>query len=291
MSGDTNNWPYPAPPGAGSNAVGVGAIGRAPLGTLPAFDWRQTILSQYADSDRITGLIETFFGAVDQTANFDAFYDRIWNLETAEGYGLDVWGRIVGINRVLQVANTQYFGFAEAGDALPFGDARFQGWSDHFGFAEAGDAQPFGQAPFGAQKVFAGVDPNAGGGIFYIGGQLTSNYALSDQAYRQLIYAKAAANITDGAIPSINRILLNIFPGRGNCYVQEGSVPAYFGFAESTNAQPFGQAPFYTGQAVPYMAFSYVFRFALSPLDRAIVAQSGVLPKPVGVAASVVVLP
>jgi len=291
MSGAKNNWPYPAPPDAGSNAVGVGGIGEAPLGTLPAFDWRKTILSQYADSDRITGLIETFFGATDQTANFDAFYDKIWNLDTAESYGLDVWGRIVGVNRVLQVANTQYFGFAEAGDALPFGDARFLGWTDHFGFSEAGDAQPFGQAPFGAQKVFAGVDPNAGGGIFYVGGQLTSNYALSDQAYRQLIYAKAAANITDGAIPSINRILLNIFPGRGNCYVQEGNVPSYFGFAESTNAQPFGQAPFYIGQAIPYMAFSYVFRFQLSPLDRAIIAQSGVLPKPVGVAASLVVLP
>jgi hypothetical protein len=295
MSGAKNNWSYPAPPTAGSNAIGVGAIEEAPIGTLPAFDWRQTILSQYADSDRITGLIETFFDATDQTANFDAFYDLIWNLDTAEGYGLDVWGRIVGINRVLQVVKDQYFGFAEAGDALPFGDARFLGYSDHFGFKEAGDAQPFGQAPFArdpfsGQKVFAGVDPNAGGGIFYVSGQLTSNYALSDQAYRQLIFAKAAANITDGAIPSVNRILLNIFPGRGNCYVQEGSVPAYFGFAEATNAQPFNQAPFYNGEPIPYMAFSYVFRFPLTPVDRAVIAQSGVLPKPVGVAASVVVL-
>lgn len=291
MSGNNNNWPYPAPPGPGSNAVGVGAIGVSPLGTLPAFNWRQTILSQYADSDRITGLIETFFNATDQTANFDTFYDQIWNLDTATGYGLDCWGRIVGVNRVLQVANQQYFGFAEAGDALPFGDARFQGWTPYFGFAEAGDAQPFNQAPFGAQKVFAGVDPEAGGGIFYVSGRLTSNYALSDQAYRQLIYAKAAANITDGSIPSINSILLNIFPGRGNCYVQEGSVPSYFGFVEATNAQPFNQAPFYNGQSIPYMAYSYVFRFALSPVDRAIVAQSGVLPRPVGVAASIVVLP
>ncbi|MBN6824311.1 DUF2612 domain-containing protein [Methylobacterium organophilum] len=291
MSGDQNNWPYPAPPGAGSNAVGIGSPGEVALGTFPKFDWRQTILSQYANSDRITGLIETFFAATDQTANFDAFWDNIWNLDTAVGYGLDVWGRIVGINRVLQVANDQFFGFAEAGDALPFGDARFEGWTAHFGFAEAGDAQPFGQAPFGAQKVFAGVDPTAGGGIFYVSGQLTSNYALSDEAYRQLIYAKAAANITDGSIPAINRILLNIFPGRGNCYVQEGSIPSYFGFVEATNAQPFNQAPFYNGEAIPYMAFSYTFRFPLTPVDRAIVAQSGVLPKPVGVAASVIVLP
>lgn len=113
MSGDQNNWPYPAPPGAGSNAVGIGSPGEVALGTFPKFDWRQTILSQYANSDRITGLIETFFAATDQTANFDAFWDNIWNLDTAVGYGLDVWGRIVGINRVLQVANDQFFGFAE----------------------------------------------------------------------------------------------------------------------------------------------------------------------------------
>jgi len=284
------NWPYPRPPGAGSNAIGVGAIGVAPVGNLPAFDWRQTVISQYANSDTLVALIQSFAGAVDQTQNFDAFYDNVWNLDTAVGYGLDVWGRIVGVNRVLQVANVQFFGFAEAGDALPFGDARLS-WAPYFGFAEAGDALGFNQAPFGAQKIWAGVDPQGGGGPFYAGGAITSNYNLSDQSYRQLIYAKAAANISSGSIPAINRVLLNLFPNRGNCYVEEGQLPQYFGFAEAGDALPFGQAPFYLGEAISRMQITFVFMFALSPVERAIVAQSGVLPKPVGVTASVSVQP
>lgn len=285
------DWPYPAPPGPGSNGVGVGAAGVAPIGDIPIFDVHSTVISQYADSPRLRQLITDFAGYVDQTDNLDNFYDSVFSLDTAVGYGLDRAGRIVGVNRVLQVANQQFFGFAEAGDALPFGDANFQGWTAHFGFAEAGDALGFNQAPFGAQKVWGGVDPQGGGGVFYAGGALTSNYSMSDQAYRQVILAKAAANICSGSIPDINRILLNLFPGRGNAFVMEGVLPQYFGFAEATDALPFGQGPFYSGEQIARMTITYVFRFALSPVEQAIVAQSGVLPKPPGVSASVAILP
>lgn len=268
------NWPYPAPPGAGSNAIGVGAVGVAPVGTLPAFNWRATILSQYANADQLIALIQSFFQAADQTQNFDALYDDVINLDTAIGYGLDRWGRIVGVNRVLQVVNQQFFGFAEAGDALPFGDAQFAGY-----------------AADGVTKLWTGVNPNAGGGPFYAGGSLTSNYAMSDQTYRQVIYAKAAANITSGSIPAINKILLNLFPGRGNCYVQEGSLPQYFGFAEAGDALPFGQGIFYSGQQISRLSITYVFRFALSPVEQAIVFQSGVIPKTTGIPASVLIVP
>ena len=264
------NWPYPAPLEAGSNAIGVGAVGVAPVGDIPLFNWRQTILSQYANADQLINLIQSFFGAADQTQNFDTLYDDVINLDTAVGYGLDRWGRIVGVNRVLQVANQHFFGFAS--DALPFGDASFQGY-----------------AADGVTKVWAGVDPNAGGGVFYAGGALTSNYSMGDQTYRQVIYAKAAANICSGAIPAINKILLNLFPGRGNAYVQEGVLPQFFGFA--FDALPFGQGPFYSGQQISRLSITYVFRFALSPVEQAIVTQSGVLPKPPGIPASVAILP
>ncbi|MDP4023715.1 DUF2612 domain-containing protein [Methylobacterium sp. NEAU 140] len=288
MSGDTNNWPYPAPPGPGSNAIGVGAIGVAPVGTLPAFDWRKTILSQYADSDRITGLIETFFQAVDQTANFDAFYDNIWNLPSAQGYGLDCWGRIVGINRVLQVTTVAWFGFSEAlPGSLSFGDARFAGYTPSLGFAEAGDQRSFDEGTFAFRKQFQGVDPNAGAGPLYPGGQLTSNYRLSDKEYLRMIYAKARANITNGSIPAVNQILISLYPGRGNVYVQEGTPPTFFGFAEAQNTAPFGQAVFYNGQTIPSMQYQIVFKFQPSPVDLAIVQNSGVLPKPTGIAASI----
>lgn len=236
-------------PVSGSNAIGSFVIGVSPIGDIPTFDVWTTIISQYANSDILTGIIEGFASFIDQTKNLADFFDLLWNVDTAQGYGLDVWGRIVGINRVIKV---------------PVG-----GW---FGFDEAGDALTFGQGPF------------------YGGASLTENFALDDKSYRTLIFAKALANISANTIPAINQMLLNLFPNRGNCYVTEGQVgDPYFGFSESTTGFGFDQAPFYGGQPLPEnMTMTYTFEFALSPVELAIVQQSGVLPKPTGVKATVV---
>lgn len=184
-----------------------------------------TVISQYSNAPTLTQLVLNFNSYVDPNANLDLFYNLMWNVATAIGYGLDVWGRIVGVGRVLQVASGVYLGFAESGDATS-------------------------EVPFNT------------GGPFYSGGMTTGNYALSDDAFRLLIYAKALANISNGSIPAINQILLNLFPGRGNCYVTDGGN----------------------------MSMTYTFHFspALSAVEFAIVSQSGVLPKPVGVSATVV---
>jgi hypothetical protein len=128
-----------------------------------------------------------------------------------------VWGRIIGVNRVLRI-----------------GVGGFLGWSD------ASDAESFGTG------IWSGL------------GALTSNYALTDAAYRRLIYAKAALNITDGSIPAINAALMQLFPAHGNCYVRDDGG----------------------------MHMTYVFGARLSPVELAIVSQSNVLPKPAGVAVS-----
>lgn len=238
-------------PVAGSNAIGEFAIGISPIGDIEAFNIWTTIISQYANSPILTRLIENFAEYVDPTKNISAFFDLVWNVDTAQGYGLDVWGRIVGVNRELQV---------------PIGD--------YFGFKEAADAETFNN------------------GQFYSGDPLTSSFILSDQAYRTLIFAKALANISSNTIPALNQMLLNLFPHRGNCYVTEGAKYSdYFGFQESVNASGFNQAPFYNGESVARMTMTYTFEFALSPVELAIVATSGVLPKPCGVKATVVQIP
>jgi hypothetical protein len=185
-------------------------------------NYEQTILSQFANSPAILSLIESFNECVDPRANIDAFYDNVWNIETAVGYGLDVWGRIVGVSRVLQVSSGEWLGFNEAND----------------GTVET----PFNVAPF------------------YAGQAATGNYALTDDAYRQLILAKAAANITDGSIPAINAILMALFGEYGDCWCTDGQN----------------------------MTMTYTFEFQLSPVQYAIVAQSGVLPRPAGVALTIV---
>jgi hypothetical protein len=217
LSGPDLSAPIP-----GSNAIGVFEIGVSPIGTIPPFDVWDTIISQYADSSAITSLIVNFAGAFDQTANFDAFYDYIWNVATAQGVGLDIWGRIVGVTRILNIVT--------AGPSFDFEEAGLSG-------------TPFGESPF------------------YDGGGLTTNFALSDDSFRVLIYAKALANISDGSIKSINQILRSLFPNRGgNAYVADGLD----------------------------MTLTYTFGFVLTAVELAIIEQSGVLPKSTGVSSTVV---
>jgi hypothetical protein len=217
-----------------SSAIGEFVIGESPIGgyVLPPnlFNYEETILSQYANSPTICQLIANMNAYLNPAPNILAFYNMLWNVDTAQGYGLDVWGRIVGVSRVLAIGSTDFFGFQHGANA---------------------SGQPFNQAPF-----------------YHRGQQTTTNYALLDDPFRALILAKALANISDGTIPAINQILINLFgedgplPIEGNCYCTDGEN----------------------------MTMTYTFGSALSPVQEAIIYQSGVLPRPCGVAATIVVL-
>jgi hypothetical protein len=66
--------------------------------------WQQTVISQYANSPTLLALIEDFNSAVDPSGDIDNFYSWIWNIDTAQGFGLDIWGRIVGVGRAIQTS-------------------------------------------------------------------------------------------------------------------------------------------------------------------------------------------
>ena len=205
---------------ADQNSIGRFRIGIDSIGIYP-FDWHNTLISQYANSPVLQALIQVISDNVDPTRNIDLFFDTLWNLDTAQGYGLDVWGRIVGVNRVLPIVPSKYLGFEEATDV---------------------SADPFGQSPLYNHQA------------------LTSNYALSDSAFRLLILAKAASNITDCSVKSINAILRMLFPAEGVCYVTDNQD----------------------------MTMTYTFGWLLTPIQVSIIVSSGVLPRTAGVAVSVV---
>ena len=89
-----------------------------------SLDPAATVISQYANSPVLRALIDGFHAAADPSPNIDAFYDNVWNIDTATGYGLDVWGRIVGVSRVLTLPPSGDFGFTEDGGAV-FGGGAF----------------------------------------------------------------------------------------------------------------------------------------------------------------------
>jgi hypothetical protein len=257
------------PPPIGASPINDFLVGESPVGEVPAFNPWSVIISQYANSPIIAALALSWSAAIDPTYIFQSFFDNIWNIgQGPNGYGLDVWGRIVGLpnGRTVTVTQGLYFGFNEA---IP----------------SAGGISGFNE---GIQQGFWG------GGQLYSGEPLTANYQLSDSAFLLLIFAKAATNITTDWIPAINQIMMSLFPNRGNCYVQESFVSnKYFGFAEAQQGQEnvFGwnQAQFYNGQALGgAMQITYVFDFKLTPIELAIVETSGVMPTPGGVQAVVV---
>ena len=205
-----------------------------------------SIISQYANSPTLVQLVDFMEQDIDPSADMDAFYDFVWNVLTAQGFGLDVWGKIVNIGRKLNIPGAQL----------------------NLGFSEGPSGLPFGQAPF------------------YDGPPASTVYRLADDAYRQLILVKALANISDCTAPSLNRLLQVLFAGRGRTYVtdtgqmemryvfeftlqpfelaiitQSGAfarpaavkaraltvnIPSTFGFAEAGIYQPFGQGVFFS---------------------------------------------
>lgn len=133
---------------------------------------------------------------IDPRVNMQNFYDFVWNVDTAVGFGLDIWGKIVGVSRLLKIpSNTKTLGFMNS-DIPP-------------------DWAPFNQ------------------GTFYTGQNSGQAFVLPDGVYRTLILTKALANIVATTAQSLNALLRNLFPGRGVSYVIDNggmSMTFYFEF-------------------------------------------------------------
>ena len=144
----------------------------------------QTIISQYANSPILLAVLTSLNQSIDPTADFNTLFNMMWNINTAVGYGLDVWGRIVGIDRYIVIpGNTLFLGFKEAGTWQDFG----------YGVLWDGDINELTQSS---------VKP------------------MSDNVFRQAILAKALSNISNCSAPAINKILTLLFGGPyGPCYV------------------------------------------------------------------------
>lgn len=186
----------------------------------------RTIISQYSSAPTITRIVRDMNDAIDPSVDIANFYNWCWNVDTAVGAGLDIWGKIVGVSRLLKIpGDLDTFGFKT--DSIPY------------------DWQPFGQ------------------GTFYNGSIDTQAYLLPDNTYRTLILTKALANIVSTNAQNINKLLRNLFPGRGRCYVIDNGA----------------------------MSMTFVFEFSITTAEYAILTQSGVLPHPAGVAYNVHVIP
>lgn len=218
-------------------------------------NWRQTVISQYATSPRLVTLLDAIDDWFDPNANLENFYNFIWNVDTAVGYGLDVWGRIVGVSRVVPWLN-----------------------GNNFGFYEAGDRTGFNQSPFWEAK------PQRAN--FVLSDDTYRRVILTKAGYN-------ITNGSIPAVNALLMFLFprrgNAFVSDGRNFPNG----PWFGFGEAGDRANFSvggpsQGSFSDSVVKTFprnMTLTYNFQFALSPEEVAIVKNSGVLPKATGVRA------
>lgn len=148
-------------------------------------DYRKTIMSQFSGSPTITGILTAINEAMSTETDMAEFYNMIVNLDTANDGGLDIWGAIVGVPRRIKVETV--------GDVIGFS---YNNWNADSPW------HPFSQAP-------------------WFGGYQEGLVEASDLVYRRLIIAKAAANISGGTIPDLNRFLTIYSKDRGTGYARD----------------------------------------------------------------------
>lgn len=142
-----------------------------------------TVQSQYAASPHIRALVDSFWEAINPEADINEIYEKMVDPDTAVGFGLDVWGRIVAIGReyIALDESTKYLGFNPlAGVTNP-------------------RLNSLNNAPF-----YRPVD---------------GKVRLADNAYRTYIFIKALINIGTGTLASINEMLALMFPDTKICCV------------------------------------------------------------------------
>jgi hypothetical protein len=145
----------------------------------------KTVQKEYSNSPTLLALLDYSDQWIDPTAFIAEFLAYVWDIATAQGFGLDILGRILGRSRYLLVDQTPGFNFGFNINAAP--GTQWQPWS---------------QAPF-------------------YGGQAAGpvSVALQDAYYRKLLYVKAAANIARCDVPTLNSLVRAMFGDRGKCYV------------------------------------------------------------------------
>ena len=84
----------------------------------------KTGMRQYDNSPIINSILDYLGENFSYKNIVDQFYDMAWNIETCQGVWLDIWGRKVGISRLVQVPSSDYFGF-NGGIGQPFNSAPF----------------------------------------------------------------------------------------------------------------------------------------------------------------------
>lgn len=197
-----------------------------------------TLISQYANSPIICNLIKDIDSYIDPRKDIAEFYNVIWNLDTAEGFGLDFWGKVVGVEReVLISKKNQFTGSSLAGDDIGgyienssyrMNDAMFRSMI----FIKALSNIIYATAP-NINKLVSNLFQNRGRAYYIKNGTMMARYVFEFS----LTQVERAVIISTDLLPKPTGVLVDFY---------EPDFSKTFGFIEAKMA-PFGEGAFYIG--------------------------------------------
>lgn len=204
---------------------------------------KQTIMSQYANSPAIMSLVESLTDAIDPSKDINLFYDMVFNLHTAQGFGLDAWGRIVNVPRQMNFPDPQgeYFGFADG--FYPFNQRPF-----YAGTSTAYDLPDNAYRSLILIKAMANILRATAPNI----NKLLKSVFGGKKSYFLLVGHMKARYVFEFSLSSFERFIVyesGILPTPCGVDLEylDAIPPETFGFAR-TGFQPFNQGTFYGGQ-------------------------------------------
>lgn len=199
---------------------------------------KATIISQYANSPVLCSLIEHFDEYIDPVYEVEHFYRLIWNLDTAQGIGLDFWGKVVGISRDVVISEkNQFIGSSLASDDL----AKYKENSRHFMNDDMFRKMILMKAmsniiyvtAYNINTLLLLLFEKRGRAYFIKSGTMSARYVFEFN----LTAEEKAVLISTDLLPRPTGVLVDFY---------EPDIKKTFGFIEADMA-PFGEGAFYIG--------------------------------------------
>lgn len=142
------------------------------------FDWQTAVLSQYANSPNLLALLKTFEKDLNTDTDINNYHQFIFDVSTAKDYGLDIWARIVGINRTVH-----------------FTGASPSEYDTLWGY-KGSELQNYDNGNFYDERTRVSAN----------------NITMDDNLLRRMILVKAGSNITNGSLKDMTRLISMALP-------------------------------------------------------------------------------